>query len=177
MYEFESNLPPACSVVSGTTANTYALTPADVLADVAPSTDELIYAWHPDGFALHSMRSPEITRMYLQVAPEEDLAREFLEAGEATRERVWRLPVWQDYRENLKSEWADMKNTGGRTAGTINAAVFLREFVPAGIPGLIIALRFCTGAALAWAGAGQMRAVRIEHSDGTFLNEESECQK
>ena len=29
-----------------------------ILADVAPSTDELIYAWHPDGFALHSMRSP-----------------------------------------------------------------------------------------------------------------------
>jgi leucyl aminopeptidase len=68
------------------------------------------------------------------MTPEEDLAREFLEASEATRERVWRLPVWQDYRDNLKSEWADMKNTGGRTAGTINAAVFLREFVPPGVP-------------------------------------------
>ncbi|KAA2262639.1 4-hydroxybenzoate 3-monooxygenase [Solihabitans fulvus] len=38
-----------------------------VLADVAPSTDELIYAWHPDGFALHSMRSPTVSRLYLQV--------------------------------------------------------------------------------------------------------------
>src|SRR3954452_2072434 len=38
-----------------------------VLADVAPSTDELIYAWHPDGFALHSMRSPSVSRLYLQV--------------------------------------------------------------------------------------------------------------
>jgi leucyl aminopeptidase len=45
---------------------------------------------------------------------------------------VWRLPVWDDYRENLKSEWADMKNVGGRAAGTINAAVFLKEFVPEG---------------------------------------------
>ena len=38
-----------------------------VLADVAPSTDELIYAWHPDGFALHSMRSETVSRLYLQV--------------------------------------------------------------------------------------------------------------
>jgi p-hydroxybenzoate 3-monooxygenase len=38
-----------------------------VLADVAPSADELIYAWHPDGFALHSMRSESVSRLYLQV--------------------------------------------------------------------------------------------------------------
>jgi p-hydroxybenzoate 3-monooxygenase len=42
-----------------------------VLADVAPSSDELIYAWHPDGFALHSMRSPSVSRLYLQVDPDE----------------------------------------------------------------------------------------------------------
>lgn len=46
-----------------------------VLADVAPSTDELIYAWHPDGFALHSMRSATVSRLYLQVDPGEDVAR------------------------------------------------------------------------------------------------------
>ena len=44
-----------------------------VLADVAPSTDELIYAWHPDGFALHSMRSATVSRLYLQVPPDEDV--------------------------------------------------------------------------------------------------------
>ena len=38
-----------------------------ILADVPPSTDELIYAWHPDGFALHSMRSATVSRLYLQV--------------------------------------------------------------------------------------------------------------
>jgi p-hydroxybenzoate 3-monooxygenase len=38
-----------------------------ILADVAPSTDELIYAWHPHGFALHSMRSETVSRLYLQV--------------------------------------------------------------------------------------------------------------
>jgi p-hydroxybenzoate 3-monooxygenase len=46
-----------------------------ILADVPPSTDELIYAHHEHGFALHSMRSPEVSRLYLQVAPEESLQR------------------------------------------------------------------------------------------------------
>jgi leucyl aminopeptidase len=68
------------------------------------------------------------------MTPEDVLAREFLEASDATSERVWRLPVWPDYRDNLKSEWADMKNSAGRTAGTINAAIFLKEFVPPGVP-------------------------------------------
>ncbi|MET8853146.1 4-hydroxybenzoate 3-monooxygenase [Amycolatopsis sp. NPDC004625] len=54
---------------------TYPFAWLGVLADVAPSTDELIYAWHPDGFAMHSMRSPRVSRFYLQVAPDEDIAR------------------------------------------------------------------------------------------------------
>ena len=45
-----------------------------ILARVPPSTDELIYAWHPRGFAMHSMRSAEVSRLYLQVDPDEDLA-------------------------------------------------------------------------------------------------------
>jgi len=45
-----------------------------ILADVAPSTDELIYAWHPDGFAMHSMRSDTVSRLYLQVPNGTDLA-------------------------------------------------------------------------------------------------------
>lgn len=45
-----------------------------VLADVAPSTHELIYAYHQNGFALHSMRSPQVSRLYLQVGPQADRA-------------------------------------------------------------------------------------------------------
>lgn len=45
-----------------------------VMANVAPSTDELIYAWHPDGFAMHSMRSEKVSRLYLQVDPNDDIA-------------------------------------------------------------------------------------------------------
>ena len=44
-----------------------------VLAEAAPSSDELIYSNHDNGFALHSMRSPELTRLYLQVSPDEDI--------------------------------------------------------------------------------------------------------
>ena len=46
-----------------------------ILAQAAPTTDELIYSRHERGFSLYSMRSPEITRLYLQVAPDEDLAK------------------------------------------------------------------------------------------------------
>ncbi len=44
-----------------------------ILADAAPATDELIYAWHEHGFALHSMRSTQVSRLYLQVPAEEDI--------------------------------------------------------------------------------------------------------
>jgi p-hydroxybenzoate 3-monooxygenase len=44
-----------------------------ILAEAPPSNDELMYASHPNGFALHSMRSPSVTRLYLQVAPDERL--------------------------------------------------------------------------------------------------------
>jgi p-hydroxybenzoate 3-monooxygenase len=46
-----------------------------ILAAAPPSSQELIYCYHDRGFALHSMRTPEITRLYLQCAPDEDLAQ------------------------------------------------------------------------------------------------------
>ncbi|MGA2101062.1 MAG: 4-hydroxybenzoate 3-monooxygenase [Candidatus Sulfotelmatobacter sp.] len=46
-----------------------------ILAAAPPSSEELIYCYHDRGFALHSMRTPEITRLYLQCAPDEDLAQ------------------------------------------------------------------------------------------------------
>ncbi len=53
---------------------TYPYSWLGILADVAPSTDELIYAWHPDGFAMHSMRSASVSRLYLQVPNDTDVA-------------------------------------------------------------------------------------------------------
>ncbi|HET6698132.1 MAG TPA: 4-hydroxybenzoate 3-monooxygenase [Nocardioidaceae bacterium] len=62
------------AVQQRTWERTYPYAWLGVLADVAPSTDELIYAWHPDGFALHSLRSPSVSRLYLQVDPDDDIA-------------------------------------------------------------------------------------------------------
>jgi p-hydroxybenzoate 3-monooxygenase len=53
-----------------------------ILAQAAPSTDELIYAWHANGFALYSMRSPSVSRLYLQVPNETEIA-------EWPDERIW----------------------------------------------------------------------------------------
>lgn len=49
-------------------------------------------------------------------------------AGQRAHERVWELPLWDEYRDLIKSDIADVKNSGGRPAGTITAAWFLREF-------------------------------------------------
>jgi len=49
-------------------------------------------------------------------------------AGEQTGERLWELPLWAEYDQQIKSEVADVKNTGGRPAGTITAAAFLQRF-------------------------------------------------
>jgi leucyl aminopeptidase len=57
------------------------------------------------------------------------LVRELLAAGERADERAWELPLWDDYRELNKSDIADVKNSGGRAAGSITAGWFLREFV------------------------------------------------
>jgi leucyl aminopeptidase len=49
-------------------------------------------------------------------------------AGDATHDRVWELPLWEEYQEQLKSNFADMANIGGRPAGTITAASFLARY-------------------------------------------------
>ena len=56
------------------------------------------------------------------------LVRQLLKAGETCGERLWQLPLWSDYGAQLKSEVADVKNVGGRPAGTITAAAFLQKF-------------------------------------------------
>jgi leucyl aminopeptidase len=60
---------------------------------------------------------------------DEALKARIKESGELTGERVWELPLWDEYKEQIKSEVADMKNVGGRPAGTITAASFLANFV------------------------------------------------
>lgn len=59
---------------------------------------------------------------------DDDLALDLLEAGEASWDRAWHLPLWDEYQEQLESNFADLANIGGRPAGTITAACFLSRF-------------------------------------------------
>ncbi len=56
------------------------------------------------------------------------LARELQECGDASGDRAWQLPLWEEYQELLKSNFADMGNIGGRYGGAITAACFLSRF-------------------------------------------------
>jgi len=60
---------------------------------------------------------------------DDKLVEEIRSAGDKSGERVWPLPLWDDYRDLMKSDIADIKNSGGRPAGSISAGWFLREFV------------------------------------------------
>jgi leucyl aminopeptidase len=69
------------------------------------------------------------------------LARELVDRSLALHDPLWHLPLWRDYHAGIESDIADIVNTGrGPQAGAINAALFLDDFVPAGIPWLHIDL-------------------------------------
>jgi leucyl aminopeptidase len=60
---------------------------------------------------------------------DDGLIEDVRRAGDRAGERVWPLPLWDEYRDLMKSDIADVKNAGGRPAGSISAGWFLREFV------------------------------------------------
>ncbi|MEE4350779.1 MAG: leucyl aminopeptidase [Pacificimonas sp.] len=64
---------------------------------------------------------------------DDDLSDDLTAAGTTTGERLWRLPVSNDYDKQIDSQIADMKNVGGRDAGSITAAQFLQRFVQDGV--------------------------------------------
>ena len=59
---------------------------------------------------------------------DDELCEDLIEAGETAVDSVWRLPLWEEYQDQLKSPFADMANVGGKDAGTITAACFLARF-------------------------------------------------
>lgn len=64
---------------------------------------------------------------------DDGLAEQLNRAGQAEGERVWRLPLGEEYDSLLKSQFADMRNIGGRAAGSITAAQFLQRFINDGV--------------------------------------------
>ncbi len=62
-------------------------------------------------------------------ANDEDLARRVTAASDTSAEKLWRLPLYEEYKDKIKSDTADMKNSGGRYSGVGSSAIFLAEFV------------------------------------------------
>jgi leucyl aminopeptidase len=69
------------------------------------------------------------TNVAALVGNDDELVTKILEYSNQTGEKIWRLPLFEEYKEQLKSSNADMKNIGGRSAGAITAAAFLSNFV------------------------------------------------
>ena len=65
------------------------------------------------------------------LANDDALAQELIACGQRSGDRVWQLPLWEEYQDLLKSNFADMANIGGRYGGTITAACFLSRFAKA----------------------------------------------
>lgn len=86
----------------------------EVVIDIATLTGAVVIALGVHTTALLSNYDP--------------LAKDLLRAGEESNDRAWQMPLWDEYQEQIKSPFADMANTGGRSAGTITAACFLSRF-------------------------------------------------
>ncbi|MCW8879238.1 MAG: leucyl aminopeptidase [Kangiellaceae bacterium] len=86
----------------------------EIVIDVATLTGACIIALGNQASGLMSNHNP--------------LAHDLLNAGELCGDRVWRLPIWDEYQEQLESNFADMANIGGKAAGTITAGCFLSRY-------------------------------------------------
>jgi leucyl aminopeptidase len=86
----------------------------DVVVDVATLTGACVIALGAQAAGLFSN--------------DDRLADSLLGAGEFSNDRAWRLPLWDEYEEALKSNFADLANVGGREAGASTAASFLSRF-------------------------------------------------
>lgn len=86
----------------------------DVVIDIATLTGAVVIALGVHATGLISNNEP--------------LAEALLKAGTASNDRAWQLPLWDEYQEQIKSPFADISNSGGRSAGTITAACFLSRF-------------------------------------------------
>ncbi len=88
---------------------------ADTILDYATLTGACVVALGHSGAGLFSHN--------------DELARELLEAADGAGERLWRLPLWQEFTEQIKGAHGDLSNSGGRWGGASTAAAFLSEFV------------------------------------------------
>ena len=100
---------------------------ADALTRAAEDYPDLVIDFATLTGAARIALGPDLPAMF---ANDEELARDIETAATETEDPVWCLPLWDGYDDMLKSDIADMVNSGGGMAGTITAALFLRRFVP-----------------------------------------------
>ncbi|MFW8592174.1 leucyl aminopeptidase [Glaciecola sp. 2405UD65-10] len=86
----------------------------DCVIDIATLTGACVIALGKHATAVLSQHNP--------------LAHEIINASEQSADKAWRLPLWDEYQDQIESPFADMSNLGGRPAGTITAACFLSRF-------------------------------------------------
>jgi len=68
--------------------------------------------------------------MQLQLFPTTPISpKKLIDAGEKSGERLWELPLWDPFRDQIESDFADMKNIGGKGGGAVTAAALLEKFV------------------------------------------------
>lgn len=104
----------------------------DALTFASERSPELLLDFATLTGAARIALGPELPALY---ANDETLAADYLSAGNAQFDPLWRLPLWQPYLRYLKSNLADLANAGGsRMAGSVTAALYLQQFVPEALP-------------------------------------------
>ena len=104
---------------------------ADALAEASAENPALIMDFATLTGAARVALGPELPAMF---SNNDKIAHELAEAATAVEDPLWRLPLWQPYKDNLASKIADSNNIGGSFAGAIIAALFLEKFVGNEIP-------------------------------------------
>jgi leucyl aminopeptidase len=99
---------------------------ADALAWAAEERPQALLEYSTLTGASVVALGPRAAALY---TPHDGRAGELLAAAAASGERLWRMPLWPEFREEMKGTHADLKNSGGRWGGANTAAAFLSEFV------------------------------------------------
>jgi leucyl aminopeptidase len=120
------------SVEIGNTDAEGRLVLADALARAGEEKPVLILDFATLTGAARVALGPDLPALF---ANDDALAADLLAAGEKASDPIWRMPLWDGYSEMIKSSIADVNNAGeGGFAGAVTAALFLRKFVPNGVP-------------------------------------------
>jgi leucyl aminopeptidase len=104
---------------------------SDALALASESKPDIIIDFATLTGAARVALGPELPALF---ANRDEWAGRLIEAANETRDPLWRMPLWQNYNDMIKSGIADIINTGGPQAGSVTAALFLEHFIPADQP-------------------------------------------